>query len=124
MQTDLELLQGTWRVDSVEIDGAGISSAVFAGAQLIIDGERFVSLSMGAVYEGILQLDPEQKPKSLVMVFTKGPEHGHTNHGIYEVAPKGWRLCLNIVGGPRPAAFSTSPGSGHALETLVRKLDQ
>src|SRR5580693_7042475 len=32
-----------------------------------------------------------------------------------------FRLCLGLVGSRRPESFATSPGSGHALEELIRK---
>ena len=118
--TDLEKLQGRWYVNTLEIDGAALSSECFAGAEIFVENDRFTSASMGAVYEGTIKLEPSKKPKTLTMAFTKGPEQGNTNHGIYELGSKGWKLCLTMNGGPAPVAFATTPGSGQALETLTR----
>ena len=120
MPTDLEKLQGRWYIQSLELDGAALSPGGFAGAEIVLTGNRFQSLSMGAVYEGTIELQSAKRPKALKMRFTKGPEKGNVNNGIYELQKDGWRLCLSMTGGPAPATFATAPGSGCALETLAR----
>ena len=115
MQKDLENLQGHWNVTSLEVDG---TSFPVAGARIIIEGDRFTSLAMGAAYGGTVSVDGGTKTFSLH--FTEGPEEGNTNFGIYELDVDDWKICLNIAGGPAPGAFTTSPGSGNALETLHR----
>ena len=76
---------------------------------------------MGATYEGELELDAAESPKHFTLTFTKGPEKGNVNPGIYELDGDTWRICIATRGGGRPKRFATKAGSGHALETLVRK---
>jgi uncharacterized protein (TIGR03067 family) len=118
MPTDLDLLHGTWTVGELEVDGQ--SASVPPDARVVIKGSRFSSLGMGAVYEGTLELDASAKPARIDMKFDKGPEKGNTNLGIYQLDGDSWKLCLATRGTVRPATFASAPGSGIAVETLVR----
>ena len=114
-------LEGTWYVTALEVDGQPMPGEMLGQARVVVEGSRFQSLGMGAVYEGTIKVDESATPKTLDMAFTAGPEKGNTALGIYEVAPDQWRLCLTTRGGSRPVRFATAPGTGHALETLSRK---
>jgi uncharacterized protein (TIGR03067 family) len=116
-KSDLALLQGSWSIVSLEMDGEIVPPDTLA-ARIEIKGSRFRSLGMGEVYEGTVTLDPSVRPKAFDLTFTKGPEKGHTNRGIYEIEPNGWKLCLATRGDARPRKFAAPKGAGHALETL------
>lgn len=120
MNGDLERLQGEWRIVSLEIDGAALPVAMLADAQIHVAGERFVSIGMGAPYGGTLRVSDDGGRATLSLSFENGPEAGRTNHGIYAFGERGWTLCLDMNGGPAPAAFSTSPGCGCALQRMER----
>ncbi|QOY85220.1 TIGR03067 domain-containing protein [Paludibaculum fermentans] len=120
MPQDLDHLQGTWLVTSLELDGQSLPESLHAEARITVTGPRFQSTGMGAVYEGTLRLDETQTPAHLDMHFEAGPETGNTNLAIYELAGATWRLCLATRGNTRPTSFATTPGSGIALETLTR----
>jgi uncharacterized protein (TIGR03067 family) len=75
---------------------------------------------MGAVYEGVIELDTSATPRWLDMIFDAGPEKGNTNPGIYEVNGDSWKLCIATRGNVRPSTFGSTPGSGLALELLTR----
>jgi len=47
-------------------------------------------------------------------------EKGNTNPGIYELDADTWKICIATRGAVRPSSFASSPGSGFALETLMR----
>lgn len=118
MKPEIEALQGTWTVVSLEMDGQPMDGG--ADARVVVENDRFTTSGMGAVYEGRVEIDAARKPKHFTLVFTAGPEKGNSNPGIYELDGDTWRLCLNTRGGKRPAKFATTPGSGLALETLKR----
>jgi len=101
----------------MEIDGQTMEGG---SAQVVVKGERFATTSMGAAYEGVVEVDGSTEPKQFNLVFSAGPEKGNTNLGIYELDRDTWRICLNTTGGERPVRFATAPGSGLALETLAR----
>jgi uncharacterized protein (TIGR03067 family) len=118
MKTDLDKLQGTWDVAALEVDGQTMTPLL--GVRIVIEGNRFASLGMLAVYEGTLELDPAAKPSRIDMKFDKGPEAGNTNPGIYQFKGDSWKLCVATRGTVRPATFTSTPGSGIAVERLVR----
>ena len=116
MANDLAKLQGAWSLSSLEMNGA----VAPAGGGIEIDGDRFHSIGMGAEYSGKVEIDDTAKPKHFDLVFTKGPEAGNRNRGIYQLKGNTWKLCLDMTGKSRPSEFRTAPGSGVALEVFTR----
>ena len=120
MRDDLESLQGTWSVTSLEVDGQQMPAAMLTDAEIMITGSRFTSTGMGAIYKGTLTLNPSTNPPQFDMKFDAGPEKGNTNLGIYTLDGNTWRLCIATRGTVRPARFATDPCSAFALEVLTR----
>ena len=120
MQNDLDLLQGSWNVSELQMEGQTISGGMLANARVVITGNRFSSVGMGAVYEGVLSLNSSVTPNQLDMKFDAGPEKGNTNLGIYELDGDSWKLCLATRGKVRPSTFSAGAGSGFVFEMLTR----
>ncbi len=118
MKKDLETLQGTWNIVTLEMDGQKLPAG---GAQILIKGKRFTTTAMGATYAGMIAVEEKNTPKTFDLKFTSGPEKGNTNFGIYELDGDTWKICLSITGKDRPKEFTTKTGSGHALETLQRE---
>ncbi len=118
MKGDLKKLQGVWLMVSLEMEGQKYPTG---GSQIVIRGDRFVSLNMGAEYEGTVSIDETQSPRTFDLLFDKGPEAGKRSLGIYELDGDTWRICLGLTGKSRPAGFTTSKGTGHALEVLQRE---
>jgi uncharacterized protein (TIGR03067 family) len=114
------LLQGSWSVTALEVDGQEIPAGMLGDARVVVKGNRFESTGMGAVYEGVIELDTSSTPRWLDMIFDAGPEKGNTNPGIYEVNGDSWKLCIATRGNVRPSTFGSTPGSGLALELLTR----
>lgn len=120
MKKEIDLLQGAWSIETLEIDGQKMPAGT---ARIVLKGDRFTTTGMGAEYEGTIAVDGKKKPKALDMTFTTGPEKGNKNLGIFEVNGDTWRLCLNMNGKSRPKEFTSRPGSGVAMETLHRVSD-
>jgi uncharacterized protein (TIGR03067 family) len=120
VKKDIEKLQGTWNITALESDGTKLPETMFSGAQIVIKGDEFESLGMGAVYRGKVTIDSTKKPKHFDIVINEGHAKGMTNHGIYELNGGTWKLCLDTTGKSRPKTFATKPASGFALETLKR----
>jgi uncharacterized protein (TIGR03067 family) len=117
MQADLESLQGTWNIVEFELEGQKLPAA---GSKIVVAGDNFTTIAMGAQYEGTVALDPAAKPKSFELHFNQGPEKGNVSLGIYELEGDTWTICLGLTGKNRPLEFATKAGSGHALERLHR----
>jgi uncharacterized protein (TIGR03067 family) len=120
MPTDLDKLQGTWTVTSLEADGQKMPATVFNGARIVIKGTEFKSIGMGATYEGSVELDSSTKPKAFDLLFTAGHARGHRNLGIYKLNGDEWTICLATRGDERPRKFATAADTGFTLETLER----
>jgi uncharacterized protein (TIGR03067 family) len=121
VKDELERLQGAWQIASLEVDGAALPESAFEGSRIVVKGSTFSTISMGATYGGKVSVDGSKKPKSLDLAFKSGPEKGNTALAIYELDGDRWRICLTVTGKTRPKAFATKPGSGLALETLLRQ---
>jgi uncharacterized protein (TIGR03067 family) len=119
-KSDLDLLQGRWSVASLEVDGESMPARMMADSRIEVKGDRFRSLNMGAAYEGVVTVDGDANPKTFDLTFTKGPEKGNVNHGIFEIEGDEWKLCLATRGDARPKKFATKANSGHALQVLRR----
>jgi uncharacterized protein (TIGR03067 family) len=118
MTGDLKKLQGTWTIVALETDGNSMSTG---GSKIVLNGERFTTISMGGDYAGSVELDAKKKPKTFDLLFTSGPHQGEKSLGIYELDGDTWKICLALAGiKTRPKAFATTPGSGLALEILKR----
>ena len=117
MSQDLDLLQGTWSIVSLEMEGMSMPGG---GARIALAGERFTTTGMGAAYSGNFVVHPETSPKSFELEFLDGPEKGNTALGIYELRGDTWKICLSTRGSVRPTEFAAPPGSGFALEVLQR----
>lgn len=120
MGDDLDLIQGTWAVTELEMEGQTISGGMLSNARVEITGNRFSSRGMGTVYEGTVTLNNSSNPHQLNMNFDAGPENGNTNLGIYELNGDRWKICLSTRSEVRPTEFSAPAGSGFVFEMLTR----
>ena len=120
MGQDLERLQGTWNIVSLEMDGQKMSGG---GGRIEVSGSRFRTTGMGAEYEGTVVIQETTAPKGFELKFEEGAEKGNTNFGIYELDADTWKICLATRGEVRPKEFAAPTGTGIALETLARATD-
>jgi uncharacterized protein (TIGR03067 family) len=123
MDKDVAALHGDWDVTSLEVEGATMASGLFSGSGIIIDGDNFTTVAMGEGYGGTFTVDSSVSPKTLDLKFLEGPHSGMTSLGIYELVGNDWKLCIAFAGLDRPKDFVTESGSGHALETLRRRVN-
>jgi uncharacterized protein (TIGR03067 family) len=91
-KADLDSLQGAWSIAALEMDGHMMAAEMLSAASIVVEGDRFQSLGMGAKYEGKVVVDSTAKPKAFDLVFTSGPEKGNRNLGIYELSGNTWKL--------------------------------
>jgi len=116
----LRKMEGTWAFRSLEVDGNAMPASMLTSSWMLIDGDRFRMESPEATYEGIFTIDVEQTPHQIDIDFVEGPETGNRSEGIFDFDGDRFTICLGLVGSTRPERFATTPGSGHALEELVR----
>jgi len=116
----LRALEGEWAFAGLEVDGNRMPAAMMGSSRLLMDGDRFRMDSPEASYDGVFTIDVEAQPCQIDIEFVEGPEAGNWSYGIYELEDDDLTICLGLVGAPRPKAFRTQAGSGHALEHLRR----
>ena len=117
---DMKALQGAWDVVALEVEGQKTPAGAAGDSQIILKGDKFTTVSMGAAYSGTFKVDAKRKPHTIDILFTDGPHAGMKSLGILTLKNDTWTLCLGMAGATRPKSFVTKPGSGHALETLKR----
>ena len=102
MKADIENLQGTWNIVSLEMDGRKYPPG---GSQIVVKGSQFTSLNMGAEYSGKVVVDQSASPCTFDLLFETGPETGNRSLGIYELEGDTWKICLGLTGKTRPSKF-------------------
>ncbi len=113
-------MEGTWAFRSLEADGQAMPSSMLTTSNLLLDGDRFRMESPEATYDGIFTIDVEKEPHWIDIAFNEGPEAGNRCEGLFQLDGDQMTICLGLAGSARPERFATAPGSGHALEVLVR----
>jgi len=118
--------EGTWRVDSLEVDGNKASDDDARKITVInrIDGTWVICIDGSETYRGTSEIDPTKKPKTIDFTPTEGDAAGMKHLGIYEIEENTRRLCFAKPGQERPTEFSAPAGSGHLLVTFKREKSQ
>lgn len=103
--------EGTWDLIYLEHDGKEVKPQ--PNTKAINTAGRFsVKVGDKIVASGTSKLDPSQKPKTLDLTYTDGPDKGKTLKGIYEVDGDMARFCRAATPEQdRPTEFKTSASS-------------
>ena len=123
IKKDRHLIEGTWRIVALEIDG-NKSSEEDAKKLTVVngsDGTWSLRSEGNEISKGTSTIDPTKKPKSIDLTPTEGGGKDKLHLGIYELGEKTRKLCFAPPGKDRPAEFSSTPGSEHILVTFERE---
>jgi uncharacterized protein (TIGR03067 family) len=123
---ELEKMQGTWTLASVEGNGQKSTDDQVKGITRTIKGDRYEVTKDGkSLAKGTMTFDPTKTPKTLDAVVTSPAEGGGTKTvkvlGIYELDGDTMKTCLAEPGKDRPTDFSTKEGSGRRLFVWKRE---
>jgi uncharacterized protein (TIGR03067 family) len=121
VEAELERFEGTWRFESLIVEGREVPPEGLQTSRLTLKGDTFEMTDPMATYRGTFRIDPSVTPKRIAMAFTEGPEAGKTVLGIYELDGDTYKVCVGLAGRGRPEGFASKTGSGHALEVLKRE---
>lgn len=113
-------LQGAWNITSLEVEGNAVSGAALGTAQIVMQGDRFTTTGMGGAYGGTFVVEETDALHTIDLLYTEGEHTGKTSPGIVKLDDGCLTICMALAGGTRPKAFTTTPGSDHALEVLRR----
>ena len=114
-------LEGTWGFKSLVVGPNTIPTAMIASSKIVMNGDRFNTLSPEGDYLGEFAINVETNPMQIDIHFIEGPHAGQFCYGIFELNGDNLTFCLGLVGASRPAEFNTNASPMHALEHLVRE---
>ena len=110
---DLKKLQGTWRMDELEINGQQVPEEKRKDTILVIKDDKYIIKIKDKTYETTFKLDPSKDPKEIDMFFPDGPNAPKVSKGIYRLDGDTFRLCrAQAPGHDRPRDFATTADSG------------
>lgn len=123
IKKDRKLIEGTWRIVTLEINGNKSSDEDAKKLSVVNSPDGVWSLlSEGKeVAKGTNSFDPSKKPKTIDFTITEGGGKGNMHLGIYELGEKSRKLCFAPSGKDRPTEFTSTPGSEHILVTFQRE---
>jgi RNA polymerase sigma-70 factor (ECF subfamily) len=110
-KADLEKLQGTWALVSMERGGQKAPEDEVKGLTLVVKGDKLtVTDGKGKTEEAVLELDPTKDPKEIdLKVNEDGAPKVHK--GIYKLEGDTLTLCLSHPPEERPSTFATKEGA-------------
>ncbi len=114
-------LEGTWIFKSLMVGSDIIPATMTANSKIVMNGDRFNTLSPEGDYLGEFAINVESNPKEIDIHFIEGPHAGQFCYGIFELNGDELTFCLGLVGASRPTEFNTNASPMHALEYLVRQ---
>jgi uncharacterized protein (TIGR03067 family) len=119
---DLAAMQGVWKVVELAEKGAQLPDKELKPVQMVIDGPMMTLSDDGKFREEvILRLDPSQKLKAVDLVYTKGPNLGKLERGIYSIEGDVLKICVNETkDGARPTAFLSTKDNNWSVAVLKR----
>jgi uncharacterized protein (TIGR03067 family) len=119
---DLDRLQGTWVLVSMEREGEQVPAEDIKGGTVTYEGNRATIRAGETVRRrGIVTLNPARTPKAINTWDQDGPYEDQTVPGIYELEGETLRLAFSRPGQERPTAFATREGPAVLLCVYKRK---
>jgi uncharacterized protein (TIGR03067 family) len=117
-EKDLEKIQGTWKLESVESQGQLLIEQYKDWTFNIKDDKLTIKIGEKVHNEYTLKIDPDKKPKTIDLVRKVG-EQTLTETGIYELDGDTWKVCNDDSGATRPTEYGTKEGT--RLELIMMK---
>ena len=117
-QTPEQMLQGAWKLVSVQRGGKDLPAKRAEGMRLLVSGKTF-TLKDGQRDEVVtFKVDATKKPLAIDLMPDKARDKPVL--GIFLVEGVTLKLCWS-KGGPRPTEFTTKQGSDEVLFVLRRE---
>ena len=119
---DMQKLQGTWQITSVEANGDAVPAEDVTNIVVTIKGSAYTAELPDRTDRGTLKLDSSKQPRHMDII-PGASDSDRVLPGIYEVQDNVLKVCYATQGGKRPTAFSSSGEYGLLLVTYRRKND-
>jgi uncharacterized protein (TIGR03067 family) len=110
---DKEILQGTWKLVALEIDGKQVDVKGLNDARLMVKGNEYCFTLGKGHLEMTFTMDQGQQPKVIDLAIAAGPNKGKTYRGIYTLEGDTFKICRHTKPDQeRPTEFATRADSG------------
>ena len=106
---DQQKLQGKWKVESFEFNGAPVD-ALIGAVREFKDDKYTLTPTSGDVIGGTVKLDWSKKPKQIDLELSD-----RTLKGIYEIDGDTLKISYVLEGDERPTKLVSKPDSGVVL---------
>jgi RNA polymerase sigma-70 factor (ECF subfamily) len=121
---DLEQFQGTWTLDSMEVNGVKIAAEAMKkqghAITLTVREDKVTLESKRGDVTGTIKLDPAKKPKAYDSKGTDPDGKTHEAVGIYKIEGDVLTVCYVVTGKDRPTEFEAGAGSEAVLQVFKR----
>jgi uncharacterized protein (TIGR03067 family) len=118
---DAKAIQGTWLPTKAEIAGKPMGNDFITTTTLKLDNGKYEVIVAGQPDNGAYTIDPAQKPKTIDITGTEGPNIGKKIPAIYELRGDTLRICYGLGGSPRPTEFKSPTNTSYFLVTYKRE---
>jgi uncharacterized protein (TIGR03067 family) len=115
---EMQVLKGTWQLESVTLPGGEVvPEGKFKPELTIQDGKYSLTDGKGETSaEGKVVIDVTKKPKESSLTPAKAKPWA----GLFELAGDEPRICYGAPGGPRPKSMTREDGKQQSLLTYKR----
>jgi uncharacterized protein (TIGR03067 family) len=116
IKADLEKLQGTYKMASLEVDGKSVPEDKLKSSTLTIKADKYIIKVKDQTFETRMILDPSPKTKTIDMLFLDGANKDKKALGIYKIDGDSFTMCRALnPGQTRPQDFGTWPNTNTFL---------
>jgi uncharacterized protein (TIGR03067 family) len=117
---ELEKLQGTWKITSLEVGGKPLPEDAVSGT-FTLKGDKYTFKTDDQEEEGTFKIDPSKKPPAIDLLIGSGMDKGKTQLGVYKLEGDRLTLCFAVAGDKeRPGKFATAEDSNQLLFGLKK----
>jgi uncharacterized protein (TIGR03067 family) len=118
---EMDKLKGTWAMTAGEGNGDPLPPEMVKSAKLIVMGDKITLNDGNEKHEATYKVDPTQKPTTIDITPTDGPEKGKVMKGIYMLDGDTLKMCLGEAGKDRPAEMASKKGSNSFCVSFKRE---
>ena len=118
--SDLQGLQGTWKLVSAMRDGKPLAEDTVKKTKIIFKNDTFrfpKSAEYATSRAGTIKIDATKTPKQMDAIST----NKEVMLGIYELSGDNYKVCFAPAGKPRPTEFGSDSANGQILQIWKRK---